>query len=167
MKVFDHLPQGGVPVNVSLIPASRLPESEDWLAIFPDQDELFQPSLIVLQQPGMRFPGYGLLDTFEDAGNIVNRIGRVDYDVYVLRHDNKSKYGKSPIHASSVDRLNCPVTAAITGQQGKSAIAGKCKFVGLPRNIEMMNLSSDRCGHWVIEDVCSEKNKQSIGYLAA
>ena len=77
-------------------PTSHLPEPENSCSIFPDQCEFLQPLWIILQQPGMSFPGYRLLDTFKKPGNIIGLIGRVDDDVNVLWHNDKKPAGQIP-----------------------------------------------------------------------
>ena len=91
VNVLDHLPQGNLPVNVSVISSASLPESEKRSSIFLDKGEISQPGLIGLQEPGMRFPGYRLLDAFEDTGDIIGLIGRMHDEVNVLGHDDKSE----------------------------------------------------------------------------
>ena len=84
----------------------------------------------------------------------------------MLRHDDKSEHRKSPISAGNLDRLYDPAPGAITRQQGKSAIAGKGEFVGLARNIEMMNPFSDRGIHLIINSAIGDRKMPPLLHLA-
>ena len=114
----------------------------------------------------MSFPGYRLLDPLKKPGNIIGSIGRVDDEVNMFRHDDKSEHRKSLFLAGSLDRLYDPAPGAITRQQGKSAIAGKGEFMGLAWNIEMMNPFSDRGIHLIRNSAILDWKIPPLGHLS-
>ncbi len=68
----------------------------------------------MLPQPRMSILGYRLFDALEKPGNIIGLIERVDNDVNVLWHNDKSEQGIFLSFASILNRLYEPAPGAIS-----------------------------------------------------
>jgi hypothetical protein len=144
------------------------------MAIFPNQTEQGSADLCALQVCGfeshekaadslkrrsLRYP------LFKKPGNIIGSIGRVDDEVNMLWHDDKSELCKSPVFASGLDGLYNPTAGPIARQQRKPVIAGEGEFMSLSRKIEVITLSSDRGIHLNVIGF-SSRNKDTFSVLS-
>src|SRR5262249_35163259 len=79
--------------------------------------------------------GDRLLDRVQDVADVIDRFGRPDQEVSMLRHDDIRPHMKMELAASPINRFDQPLAAPVLAQERLPAKAGKGEGVSIARVI--------------------------------